>query len=58
MRIRFLHIAFQRCRDLAAVLLLAGLFAGCVSVAHDDSDIPWNAAPPNDGIPSLPGLTP
>lgn len=38
------------------VLMLLGL-AGCVSGNMGDSDLPWNVPPPNDGVPSLPGLS-
>jgi hypothetical protein len=43
--------------SLACLLLaLATGLVGCMSVAPDDSDQPWNVVPPNEGVPTLPGM--
>ena len=41
---------------LGLLALALAALAGCVSVHSDDSDIPWNVASPNDGVPTLPGM--
>jgi hypothetical protein len=37
------------------IFMTAGLM-GCVSGSADDSDQPWNVPPPNEGVPTLPGM--
>jgi len=50
---------FHDPRLYASLFALAlTLLAGCVSVHPDDSDMPWNVASPNEGVPTLPGMNP
>jgi hypothetical protein len=41
---------------LGLLILLASGLSGCVATNPDDSDHPWNIPPPNEGVPTLPGM--
>jgi hypothetical protein len=50
---------FVKSAILAGLLLwVAAGLTGCLSVAPDDSDQPWNVVSPNEGIPTIPGMQP